>query len=173
MLAAAAVAAADTRSISDPPNAQAADPLTVTHGHLARQPGVLVHRVATRQAWVGSALGNLRLNIWVNRRARGRPDRTIDATVNEVEALPFAPNSWEAIVRDRRGRFVGHANAWQPGLRSFRLEFAKRLLGARVRSYRWAMVVSSSCEPVAPGALCGGPRQDRVPDRGAVLHRRP
>ena len=167
-----AAADADTRTIVDPPNAQRADPVTVTYGH-ARQPGVLLHRFVTREPWVAGDLGNGVLSLWVNRRARGRPDRTITVEMNEVEALPFPPTSWVGVVRDRRGRFLGHANAWQPGTQSFRIEFAKRLLGQRVRGYRWVMVVTGGCVPLVPGTLCGGPRQDRVPDRGAVLHQRP
>lgn len=166
----AAVADADMRTIVDPPNAQRADPVSVTYGH-ARQPGVLLHRFATRQAWVSGDLGPVSVSLWVNRRARGRPDRTIAVEMNEVEALPFPPTSWVGVVRDKRGRFLGHANAWQSGTHSFRIEFAKRLLGRRVRSYRWVMVVTGGCIPREPLALCGGPRRDRVPDRGAVLHR--
>ncbi|MDQ4049747.1 MAG: hypothetical protein M3131_10280, partial [Actinomycetota bacterium] len=174
MLLSVAVAGADTRTVADPPNAQQADPVSVGHGHLARQRGILFHRIATRQAWVAGALGNVTLSIWVNRPARGRPDRTIVAELNEVETLPFPPTSWMGVIRDKRGRVLGHANAWQSSLRSFRIEFAKRLLGARVRYYRWAMVVTSGCESVSPPpALCGPPRQDRVPDRGSVIHRRP
>jgi hypothetical protein len=172
MLVSVGAAGADTRTVTDPPNAQQADPVSVSHGH-GRQPGVLSYRIATRQAWVAGALGDVRLSIWVNRRARGRPDRTIVAELNEVETLPFPPTSWSGVVRDRRGRLLGHANAWQSSLRSFRIAFAKRLLGARVRYYRWAMVVASGCEGPPPPALCGPPRQDRVPDRGTVIHRRP
>ena len=161
---------ADMRTIVDPPNAQRADPVSVTHGH-ARQPGVLVHRFVTRQAWVSGDLGSVALSNWVNRQARGRPDRTIAVEMNEVEALPFPPTSWVGVVRDKRGRFLGHANAWQSGTHSFRIELAKRLLGRRVRSYRWVMGVTGGCIPREPLALCGGPRRDRVPDRGAVLHR--
>lgn len=50
LLGFAAVAGADTRFLSDPPNAQQADPIAVTHGHAPRQRDILFHRLATRQA---------------------------------------------------------------------------------------------------------------------------
>ena len=173
LVALTSAAGADTRTVSDPPNAQQFDPVSVTHGHVPRQSGVLFQHIVTRREWVAGALGEIRLSIWVNRPRRGRPDRTIVATINEVESLPFPPTAWMGVVRDKRDRFIGHANAWQPGIRSFRIEYAKRVLGPRVRSYRWAMVVRAGCETSRRYGLCGPPRRDRVPDRGTVLHRRP
>jgi hypothetical protein len=158
---------ADTKTVTDPVDhpLMSLDPVRATHGHSGER--LLVHTLRAKEAWAGGDLFELEIEIWLTRRG-GRPDRTV--VVEQPQTPNFDP---EVTVRNRRGDVIGRGKASRPNDRSVRVEFRRRLLGINPppRAYRWAIQLTSSCKAPPDGGLCGGPKYDRVPDRGRVIHR--
>lgn len=165
-------ASADQASVVDTQNPdQAMDPVEATHGHSGDLDDVLVHTVLAREPWHDGDLYKLELRMWFpNKTATW--DRKIVVTLNDIDEE--SRSSWQALFKDKRGRIRGHANAWRSNDRSLRIEFSRRLLPMKFDSYRWVARATVPCQPPpdAPHAQpCGGPRLDRVPNSGKVLHK--
>lgn len=144
------------------------DPVQATHGHAEDLDGVLAHAVSAAEPWADGDLYRVVLKIWIPSTG-DKWDRKIVATTNAFD--DETRSSWQALVYDGKGHIRGHANAWRPDDQTFRIELSKWLLDPDIASYRWMIRVVSACQPAGEGQLCGGPKVDRVPDEGRVLHR--
>ena len=163
-LAAPALAGADDVSVSDPADPdEMMDPVLAQAAH-ARH-GVLVHTITADRPFADGDLYRLVLVLHATRHGRRTSARRV------VVTPPSGPPPWRAPVRDSHGRAVGSAAVSRPTDRSIAIELRRRLLGRRARGYLWFAVATTACRPAEPGALCGGPKRDRVPDTGMVRHR--
>lgn len=162
LLAAPAAALGDTRELGDAANPdQMVDVVSASHGHRGRH--WVRHDFRASQPWFGQDLYELRLRVSALGATRTRRVVTVKPT--------GSGDSFTATTADEHGRRLGGATVQKLGDRGLRVEVAKRLLGREVRSYRWTATVVSACRPAEPGALCGGPKRDRVPDSGTIGHR--
>jgi hypothetical protein len=162
LLVVPAAAIADRREVTDGENPdQVVDVMRATHDHHGRHS--VAHDFVAAEAWFGQDLNELRL--YVRALGDSRTERLV--TVRPTGA----GDTFTAVVRDGKGKRIGDGRVERTGDRAVRLVVAKRLLGTRVRSYRWWAVVVAACRPREPGGLCGGPKHDRVPDAGTIGHR--
>lgn len=166
---AASGASADQKTVQDPRDEdQGMDPVEATHGHAEDLGGVLVHTVTADIPWADGDLYELEFRIWLPNRTK-KWDRRIVVTSNAFD--DESRSSWQALFYDKKGRIRGHANAWRPDDRSFRIEFSRRLLPLKFNNYRWVVRATVACKAPEDAQLCGGPKLDRVPDSGKVRHK--
>lgn len=114
---------------------------------------------------------------WKTRRLGGRHGTTIDITFNTdrdqrgERSIEIRRKDGELQARMFRGRYLlkpipGDIRVWRPDRRSVKVAFAPRLLGERVRRYRW-YVVWYDRGLACPGS-CGN---DFAPNKGWYEHR--
>jgi len=133
----------------------------VEHGHRTTFGGgyVLTHTLRTHDAWGDDLFYGARWDFFLPDGDRA-PDRSLLLGRN-------SDGSFSAEMENSRD-VIGFANVWRPDDRSIRVEFPRRLLGKRVKSYRWKLYLSYpcsrdedvQCEPTTPDT-----------HEGKILHR--
>ncbi|MDQ3867395.1 MAG: hypothetical protein M3304_11350 [Actinomycetota bacterium] len=133
------------------------DIVRVRHGHRAR---LLTHRLVAARRWDARLLSREiggQISFYFNTDRDRAFERRLDV-VRRGSAL-------RGIMRNARGRRVGTATARRPTRASVELAFPRRLLGHRVRRYRWFAFAGVKCRRAYN--RCG----DRAPNARLTAHR--
>ncbi len=133
------------------------DIASVSHGHAGR---LVEHRIAMHRNWANSLLsrgngGQISFYLSTNR----------DAAFERRLDLVVARGKLKGVLRSRAGRVVGRVGATRPNAKTARVAFPRKLIGPRVRSYRWFAFAGVHCKRKYD--LCG----DRSPGSALVQHR--
>ena len=156
-LAAAPAARADGLLRSDPRgDAKGTSVLDIASSRHGRQGQLLVHRLTTYKRWRRALL------------ARGGEisfyfDTDGDAALERRLDVRYAHGRLSAVMRDRRGRVVGSGLARRSSRYTIVVTFARSLLPASIRRYRWFAFAGFRCRHHYK--VCG----DRVPNGGGLI----
>jgi hypothetical protein len=129
------------------------------HGHKGR---LVTHRLATHRAWRNSLLSRSnggQISFFISTDRDAAFERRLDVTLRRGRV--------SGVMRNAGGRVVGRAEASRPNRKAVQVTFARKLLGSRVRSYRWLAFAGIHCR--RQYNLCG----DRSPNGRLVAHRLP
>jgi hypothetical protein len=130
---------------------------SVGHGHKGR---LVTQRLSTYRAWQNSLLSRAnggQISFFISTDRDGAFERRLD--------VALARGKVAGVMRNRAGRVVGRGEATRPNAKTVRVAFARKLLGPRVRSYRWLAFAGIHCR--RQYNLCG----DRSPNGRLVAHR--
>ena len=130
------------------------DIVTARHAHQGR---LLAHRLVTSRRWAPALLSQGgQISFFFSTDADAAFERRLDV-------LP-ARRGLRGVMRNSRGGVVGRASATRPNGSSVEVAFARRLLGAGVRSYRWLAFAGIECR--RKYNACG----DRAPNSRLARH---
>lgn len=126
-------------------------------GH-ARQAQLLVHRLTTYRRWRAARLAHGgEISFYINTDADAAFERRLD--------VRYAHARLSAVMRDRRGRVIGRGLARRTSRYTVVVTFARSLLPAGIRRYRWFAFAGFRCRHRYK--VCG----DRGPNGGRLITR--
>jgi hypothetical protein len=159
-LTAAPAAFADEGRVGDPrrdaKRSSVLDIASVGHDHSAQR---LAHRLNTFRPWRPALLANGgEISFHLNTDADAAVERQLD--------VRYVRGTLSAVMQDRRGRFVGRGVVRRPSRRALLVTFARSLLPAGIRRYRWFAIAGFRCRQRY--RACG----DRAPNGGRMIAHR-
>ena len=120
---------------------------------------LLVHRLTTYKRWRRALLANGgEISFYFNTDADASFERRLD--------VRYAHGRLSAVMRDRRGRVLGRGLARRTTRYTVVVTFARSLLPAGIRRYRWFVFAGFRCHHRYK--VCG----DRGPNGGTLITRR-
>jgi hypothetical protein len=132
------------------------DIASVRHGYQAQR---LAHRLTTYRRWGRALLVNGgEISFYFNTDADAALERRLD--------VRSARGRLSAVMKDRRGRFVGRGLVRRPTRRTLVVTFSRSLLPAGIRRYRWFAFAGFRCRHHYK--VCG----DRAPNGGRLITHR-
>ncbi len=135
------------------------DIASVGHGHKGR---LITHRLVTYPRWENSLLSRTnggQISFYISTDRDAAFERRLDVALRRGKV--------SGVMRNRAGRVVGRTAASRPNRKTVRVAFARKLLGPRVRSYRWFAFTGVGCN--RQYKVCG----DRSPNGSLIRHRLP
>lgn len=158
-------ASADTASVEDPRDTgDVMDLAEATHGHDPDQKKVLVHTLATHDAWSNEEFVRADLNFW-GRKQGHRFRRVLVVTSNPDGS--FVASVYRAGSQHEVGDFLGYGNAFRSDDRTLVIQLPKRLLKRGLDRYKWKAFLQYPCSRTA-GVTCSPPPPDT--HIGRILH---